>query len=123
MTMHPLLTRLLRRAGATVDAPPSPEVWRELLALVSRTYHEADQDRYTLERSIEISSRELHGLYEDLKRNSESEIAIQRRALLESYALLRATLAPLTAGTYTVIWRVLSVDSHVTQGRFTFRVE
>jgi methionine-rich copper-binding protein CopC len=38
-------------------------------------------------------------------------------------ALLRATLAPLTAGTYTVIWRVLSVDSHVTQGRFTFRVE
>lgn len=37
--------------------------------------------------------------------------------------LLRATLSPLARGTYTVIWRVLSVDSHVTEGRFTFRVE
>jgi copper resistance protein C len=37
--------------------------------------------------------------------------------------LLRATLQPLEHGTYTVIWRVLSVDGHVTEGRFTFRVE
>ena len=37
--------------------------------------------------------------------------------------LLRVTLAPLAHGTYTVIWRVLSVDSHITEGRFTFRVE
>lgn len=37
--------------------------------------------------------------------------------------LLRASLAPLEPGTYTVIWRVLSVDSHVTQGRFKFHVE
>jgi copper resistance protein C len=37
--------------------------------------------------------------------------------------LLRVTLPPLAPGTYTVIWRVLSVDSHTTEGRFTFRVE
>jgi methionine-rich copper-binding protein CopC len=37
--------------------------------------------------------------------------------------LLRVTLQPLEHGTYTVTWRVLSVDSHVTEGRFTFRVE
>lgn len=37
--------------------------------------------------------------------------------------LLRASVSPLPSGTYTVIWRVLSVDSHVTEGRFTFRVE
>jgi methionine-rich copper-binding protein CopC len=37
--------------------------------------------------------------------------------------LLRVTLQPLEHGAYTVIWRVLSVDSHVTEGRFTFRVE
>ena len=37
--------------------------------------------------------------------------------------LLRVTLQPLEHGTYAVIWRVLSVDSHVTEGRFTFRVE
>jgi methionine-rich copper-binding protein CopC len=32
-------------------------------------------------------------------------------------------LLPLEHGAYTVIWRVLSVDGHVTEGRFTFRVE
>ena len=37
--------------------------------------------------------------------------------------LLRATLLPLEHGAYTVIWRVLSVDGHVTEGRFTFRVQ
>jgi methionine-rich copper-binding protein CopC len=37
--------------------------------------------------------------------------------------LLRASLKSLEAGVYTVIWRVLSVDSHVTEGQFTFRVQ
>jgi methionine-rich copper-binding protein CopC len=37
--------------------------------------------------------------------------------------LLRATLQPLEHGTYTANWRVLSVDGHVTEGRFTFQVK
>jgi copper resistance protein C len=37
--------------------------------------------------------------------------------------LMQVTLSPLAPGTYTVIWRVLSVDSHITEGRFTLRVE
>jgi hypothetical protein len=37
--------------------------------------------------------------------------------------LLRATLRPLERGAYAVIWRVLSVDGNVTEGRYTFRVE
>lgn len=36
--------------------------------------------------------------------------------------LLQTSLATLPPGTYKVIWRVLSVDSHVTEGDFTFRV-
>jgi copper resistance protein C len=36
--------------------------------------------------------------------------------------MLRASLKPLGPGTYRVIWRVLSVDTHVTEGDFTFRV-
>jgi len=35
---------------------------------------------------------------------------------------LRVALKPLQAGTYKVIWRVLSVDTHRTQGSFSFRV-
>ena len=38
-------------------------------------------------------------------------------------ALLRATLPPIPAGTYKVIWRVLSIDADVTEGGFTFRIE
>jgi len=37
-------------------------------------------------------------------------------------ALLRISLPALPPGNYKVIWRVLSVDSHVTEGDFTFRV-
>jgi len=39
-----------------------------------------------------------------------------------SQALLRVSLPPLGAGTYKVVWRVVSVDTHVTKGNFTFRV-
>ena len=35
---------------------------------------------------------------------------------------LRVSLKSLPPGTYKVIWRVLSVDTHRTQGDFTFRV-
>ena len=35
---------------------------------------------------------------------------------------MRVPLKPLAPGTYTVKWRVLSVDTHRTQGSFTFRV-
>jgi methionine-rich copper-binding protein CopC len=37
-------------------------------------------------------------------------------------ALLHISLPPLRAGTYKVVWRVVSVDTHVTNGNFTFRV-
>jgi copper resistance protein C len=36
--------------------------------------------------------------------------------------LLHATLKPLPPGTYKVAWRVVSVDTHPTDGTFTFRV-
>ena len=36
--------------------------------------------------------------------------------------LLRVSLPQLPAGTYRVVWRALSVDTHVTEGAFTFDV-
>jgi methionine-rich copper-binding protein CopC len=46
------------------------------------------------------------------------------KAMLDSsnQTQLRVSLKPLSPGTYKVIWRVLSVDTHRTQGDFTFRV-
>ena len=37
-------------------------------------------------------------------------------------AVLQTSLQALPPGTYTVTWRVISVDSHATQGKFTFKV-
>lgn len=37
-------------------------------------------------------------------------------------SMLQVTLSPLAPGTYRVVWRVLSVDTHVTEGDFTFTV-
>jgi methionine-rich copper-binding protein CopC len=39
-----------------------------------------------------------------------------------NHALLHVSLPPLGAGTYKVVWRVVSVDTHVTNGNFTFRI-
>jgi copper resistance protein C len=35
---------------------------------------------------------------------------------------LRVSLKPLPPGTYTVAWHALSVDTHTTEGHFTFEV-
>ena len=35
---------------------------------------------------------------------------------------LRVGLKPLGAGTYTVVWKITSVDTHKTEGTFTFTV-
>jgi len=37
--------------------------------------------------------------------------------------VLRIGLKPLPPGTYKVQWRVLSVDTHTTEGSFSFKVE
>ncbi len=100
--LHPLLDRLLRKVGASPTAVPSLETWQGLLARVARTYHDADQDRYTLERSIDISSREMQGLYQDLQRRSESEIAHERHRVEHALAILRATLDAMNEGVLVV---------------------
>ena len=38
------------------------------------------------------------------------------------HTLLHVSLPRLGAGIYKVVWRVVSVDTHVTNGNFTFRV-
>jgi PAS domain S-box-containing protein len=84
--MHALLKRQLKHLGLSEDTlPPDPAAWRALLARVDAAYAQADQDRYTLERSLDISSNEMQELYADLERSSET-------ALAQSVATLRATV-------------------------------
>ena len=77
---HPLFDRILRKSGATVDAAPSLEAWQTLVELVSRTYRDADQDRYTMERAMEVSSQEMQALYEELRQRTQHEISLLRHS-------------------------------------------
>lgn len=56
--MHKTLLRQIQRAFGDNPAPHSAEL-QELLQMVSTTYDESDRDRVLIERSLEISSKEL----------------------------------------------------------------
>lgn len=63
--LHSLLQRQLRRMGVKKTTElPSKVQWQGLLKHVNRAYLDHDQYRYTIERSIDISSGELQHLYQ-----------------------------------------------------------
>lgn len=64
--MHKLLTRQLNRLELNVDAAPNLEQWQAIIDRVNKTYLESDQERYLLERSMVISSREMRELHDKL---------------------------------------------------------
>ncbi len=71
-------------------------------------------------------SERLEPAYSSLRVVNERDEQVDRRDSRvdrANPALLRATLPPLPPGTYTVRWRVLSIDADVTEGTFTFRIE
>ena len=64
--LHKSLTRQLKRLSLDADTIPDGTTWRKLLRTVSTSYTEADNDRYTLERSIDVSSEEMRALHSEL---------------------------------------------------------
>ncbi len=74
--IHRLLKRQLKKLKLDADHPPDIREWRAFLEGVKRSYEEADNDRYLLERSLAISSREMQQLYEDLKDSSEERYRV-----------------------------------------------
>jgi len=80
--MHRLLERQLKKLNLGAESVPSdPKEWQRLLERISQSYTEADQDRYLLERSLSISSREMRDLNESLRQSSETRIAVERDKL------------------------------------------
>ena len=63
MDIHKLLKRQLAKANILDNRKPeSEEQWSVFLKGVNNVYMEADQERYMLERSMQISSREMMSL-------------------------------------------------------------
>ncbi|MDQ6674914.1 MAG: hypothetical protein M3069_29965, partial [Chloroflexota bacterium] len=77
-TMHSLLARQLKKTGLNdlVSSGLGCEGWLALLDRVNRSYTEADQERYLLERSLSISSREMQELSSSLSGERDRVTAI-----------------------------------------------
>jgi diguanylate cyclase len=68
--LHRTLIQQLKRLNLSRGSSPPAAAWRELLDAISTTYTEADDAHSMLERSIDMSSREMHSLHEVLSRQA-----------------------------------------------------
>jgi two-component system, NtrC family, sensor kinase len=55
--IHRLLQRQLKRSVGDIEAIPNE--WQKFIAMVNEAYHQADEDRHRIERTLELSSKEL----------------------------------------------------------------
>jgi methionine-rich copper-binding protein CopC len=96
---HAFIERAEPRVGSTVKAAPSQvRVWfTEALEPAFSTLEVVNQSGERVERG-------------------------PARVDAASPAMLQVPLKRLAPGIYRVKWRVLSVDTHVTEGDFTFRI-
>lgn len=65
----------------------------------------------------------LEAIFSSLKVTDAKDIEVSEGKPEISGNTMRVGLKPLSAGTYKVNWRVMSVDTHKAAGSFTFRVE
>jgi methionine-rich copper-binding protein CopC len=93
---HAFLDHAEPRVGSTVPTAP-----RELVLSYTQNLEPAFS-------SVEV--KDANGARVDLGKPSISA------------SVMRVGLKPLPPGTYRVRWQVLSVDTHTTEGSFTFRV-
>ena len=67
--MHKLLRRQLRRYLGNTGEIPDP--WKKLIDVVDTTYHQSDEDRLLLERSLDLASDELIARNQALRRERD----------------------------------------------------
>jgi methionine-rich copper-binding protein CopC len=96
---HGVLDRTEPRAGASVKTAPT-------------------QVRLWFTGALEPAYSRLEVLDAAGKRMDRGDAAVDPA----NRALLRVSVPALPPGPYRVVWRVLSVDSHITEGHFAFRV-
>lgn len=100
MRPHRLLDRQLRKLGLSAEAPPSsPEAWSALLERISTTYAESDEDRYLLERSLSISSREMREMSQAMLSELEKRVAERTEDLEAALRELEKARAAAEEGT------------------------
>jgi diguanylate cyclase (GGDEF)-like protein len=68
--LHRTLIRQLRRLHLSRESSPSVAAWHELQDVLSTTYTEIDDERAAMKRAIEVTSREMRSLHEELSRQA-----------------------------------------------------
>jgi methionine-rich copper-binding protein CopC len=96
---HAFLDRAAPAVGSTVRGPP---------AEVKLWFTQELEPAFSTVRVLDKNGKQVDRLDKLVDRSDAT--------------LLRVSLPPLAPGTYRVMWRVLSVDTHVTEGDFTFEV-
>jgi diguanylate cyclase (GGDEF)-like protein/PAS domain S-box-containing protein len=77
--VHALLARQLKKVGGTPVLPPTAsDGWQQLLERVSQFYAAAEQERYLLERALNVSSAEMEALSTRLAEERDTLTAILR---------------------------------------------
>lgn len=96
---HAFLDRAEPRAGSTLKAsPPRVRLW----------FTGALEPAYSRVHVVNAAGERVDA--------GDSQVDAANRAVLT------VTVPALAAGTYKVVWRILSVDTHVSEGDFSFRV-
>lgn len=96
---HAFLDRATPAVGSTVFGPP---------AEVRLWFTQELEPAFSTLRVFDRSGRQVDGR--------------DRQVDSGERTLLRVSLPPLAPGIYRVVWRVLSVDTHVTEGDYTFEI-
>jgi PAS domain S-box-containing protein len=78
--LHRLLQRQLRRLSLEPEAPPNHEAWKELLGRIGRVYEAIDRERYLVEHSTQVASRELEELNAKLSLERDKYTGVFRAA-------------------------------------------
>jgi len=105
MDLHALLKRQLKRLGLEAQPEGWPAPWGPLLERVSRAYEDHDQERYLLERSQDLASREMTALNQQLRQ--ERDLLDERvRERTEALRLSEARLQSLLSLSADWIWEL-----------------
>ena len=72
--MHRLLKRQLKKIGYNSGDIAEKE-FQDFLEIVDRAYKDSDEDREFLEHTLEVSSKEMHELYDELEQKSKTKLA------------------------------------------------
>jgi methionine-rich copper-binding protein CopC len=103
---------------ATVRAEAHAKLARSEPAAASTLRAAPSEVRLWFTEGLEASFSAAH-LLDGERRRVEG---VEGRVDAVNGALLRMALPALTAGRYTVVYRVVSIDSHVTAGELTFSI-